>query len=970
MQREREPGLRLTGQWNCGINSRMKSILADAAIANLASRVKNQEMSSYRGWRGRGRGEVGTEASRLEKKIVINERDERKTRVLQADVVLDPHIYFALMMPLITIKVRSVTPGELAGPEPKGRLKMKRTNLFKMTQMVLVTVGLVLSTSLSAMGEEVNWDKHLIDGVQLTGNYDTRYLNADPSVKITVEGRSQKEADNLVSGSDPGGKTGIRWAKGQKIAIVIDMKAERLVSGIVISKRGKIASLQLSTSLDGRDWRVIPKERLTDAGGLVAGNLALPARYLRFDGTAAGDKGAYIGNIVAYGQKQVDLPMIGGIYPSWFPPVAGKEIKLRAVIRNMTDKPAKGLVVKFTQTAPEEKVLGEQTIDTLDPYSAKVASIPWKALLTDPYKIEVTVTAQEEEIAAADETIPVVNRRLYFSNFYPFDSERLKYTNMYTTIGGGYETFMANLRGRMGLYVGAASPTGTGASKTKGVSAERLYKHYKGYVMGAYRDGANIDEYASSTITPAVSEAMRKVGQERQGRFIVPWLIGKCDENVAKAFEYTDLVLAETYFNWQHPTVDPWIHHQYRSIIDSKINSARKWGMLNKHIFALGCFIYDGCVATSVADIEREVQYIRLRGAEMPGICYYGGYYRGKKSTFNLGLENLSYKYFIAPVVRFTRPWEIKKEVLYANIWNVGGMTARDIVVSAVDASTGERMGFGRVLMLPPGQKKSIQIKLPTRPAHLAVKIEESSQYTALNYKTLELIPDRQMRGVPVRVSWTPLRKNEKLTSDDSLEVVSRKSGKVVYQAQKISAGLPSLPTGKLPAGEYDVRIVGGPEKLIKVSVPLVITPTNTRFFVSRVNGKPWTGNPQEVTIRGGDTFEVTWDMGDWQLSGNAAIYASAPSDDPTKKPDKDSPRVKAALASFASRVKNREMSPYRGGRWTWNSSFKVDKGVPVSDSDSGGASKPGIWKLWFNEKAVSAKPLPWVPMITVIVKH
>ena len=535
---------------------------------------------------------------------------------------------------------------------------------------------------------------------------------------------------------------------------------------------------------------------------------------------------------------------------------------------------------------------------------------------------------------------------------------------------------MANLRGRMGLYAGHASPTGVGASKTQGVSADRLHDHYTSLVMGRYRDGADIDEFASSTIHSGVSEALRKVGQDRGGRFIVPWLIGLFDENVANAFEYADLVFVETYLNWQHPTVDPWIHHQYRLSLDRKIDSARKWSMLEKQVVALGCFYSDTiCVPTTVADIEREVQYLRLRGPEMPGVCYYGGYERGERSTFNVDLEELSYKYFIAPVIMFDGPWEVKNSVLHATVWNTGGMTARGIVVAAVDASSEDRLGQATVAVLAPGSKKSIRVELPTVPPHLAAGILESPHYTALNPKTLELMPERQMRGVPVRVSWTPLREKGRLARDDALEVVSRENGEVIRQIADIAAKanwdgathhLPDVPTADLVPGGYRVRIVGGPEKLIKVSVPLEITPSNAVFFVRQVNGKPWTGDPRQIVLGRGDTFEVCWDMGAWQLSGDAAICVSAPDGDRADP----GPSVRASLLRVAPLIRNRRDNPFKSGRCTWNSAFQMSDGVPVSEPGEAEPARPGAWRLWLSDEDPPTTPIPWVPVITIRVEQ
>ena len=97
-----------------------------------------------------------------------------------------------------------------------------------------------------------------------------------------------------------------------------------------------------------------------------------------------------------------------------------------------------------------------------------------------------------------------------------------------------------------------------------------------------------------------------------------------------------------------------------------------------------------------------------------------------------------------------------------------------------------------------------------------------STQYTALNPQTLEVIPSRQMRGLPVRVCWAPPRDEAKLDPNDRLEFFNQKTDKVAFQLtgavgkgawDGASLQWPDLDTSNLDPGEYVVRIVGDRNK-------------------------------------------------------------------------------------------------------------------------------------------------------------
>jgi len=393
----------------------------------------------------------------------------------------------------------------------------------------------ILSYEIAWGDGDVDWSKHLLDGVQLTGNWNVRYLNADAAVGATVRGKTQEEADLLVNGqySERGeGRPSLSWPAGETAEIDLDLRADRLLSGVIVERKGEASSWEMAASMDRRTWREIPQERMSSLGSSwMAANLALPARYVRVHATA-GAEGLSINELFIYGEREADVPALGGIYPSSFPPVAGEGIELRAVIRNTGRELVRNAKVEFRQLGPKERVLGETRLNEATPGSAKLASIPWKPQETEPHEIEVTLFGEGIEPSKAAEVIPVVNRRLYFSNFFVIDNDRLKYANLYTTIGGGFEYFLAKLRGRLGLY----HCTGV-CGHVQDLSFERLYSDWSRWVGGPYRDGINMDEWAARFISYEVREALKRTSEQHEGRLIAPWLIGRCDETIADAFQ-------------------------------------------------------------------------------------------------------------------------------------------------------------------------------------------------------------------------------------------------------------------------------------------------------------------------------------------------------------------------------------------------------------------------------------------------
>ena len=831
----------------------------------------------------------------------------------------------------------------------------------------VAVVALLLAGPVRA--EQIDWQKYCIDGVELSGNSDVRYLKTEPRINVVVRGKTHQAAAGLVDADGPG-RTSIAWTKGENIDIDLDLTAERLVAGIVVIGGGA-ATWQMSASLDRRNWREIPRSHIVriNARSLMAANLALPARYLRVQATPS-ENGARIRDIYVYGDKEADGPAVGGIYPSWFPPVAGEEVTLRTIVRNVTDQTVKNVKVAFRQTAPRHKTLGEDVIAELPAGSARVAAIRWKPAVMEPHEIFVTASGPGPQGSQRTEIIPVVKRRLYFGNYHPIDNERLKNANLYTVVGGGFEYFLAKIRGRLALHFC------NGPHVSGNVGLETFTKTWSHVLQGPLRDGMAMDEW--STLYPEACAALEQVSKDKGDRIIVPWLSGRADEAYSKCFRHADLVLPEVYFNYAG-------HHTYRDGLNVQIDNARKWQLLDKWIIALGVFA-PGKPSTA-EEIEREVQYLRLRGPEMPGVAYYG-YSRGDIVRKN---DHLCYQYFIAPVVVIEEAVPGGGNSLRVTVRNIGGMTAHHVQLAALGREDEKKQGTAAVAVLAPDEQTTVVINTIAPPADVVARILPGPGYTALNStQPLEVYPSSQVQGLPIVACWTPENADDTGRQADHLDFVNLATGKVDSRVdapgekgtwKSGNLYLPSLETGSLAPGRYQLRWVDGQTGRTQGRNQLTILQRAGKLSVSRVNERPGTDNPQEITIDPGDTFDISWDLRDCRLP-NPSIYISAPGDD-MKMPRQDGSFAVLRPAVLGQRVESPTCEPERVGTWRWKSRIeREDLLLPFFETNGGWiwfrgdlgpdyrrvnmAANPGTWRLWIG----GASPaVPISPVITVNVR-
>lgn len=820
--------------------------------------------------------------------------------------------------------------------------------------------------------DEVDWTRYCVDGVQLTGNYDTRYLRADPVVGVTYRGEPLPDAGKLF---DSYGQTALSWESGEPIEVTLDLGTRRLVLGIVV--QGGASAWQFAVSRDGGTWHSVPPERMWPDGN-AAGSMAARAQFVRVRAHPV-DRKVTIREVYVLGERGVNAGAIGGIYPSRYPPVAGEPGRLRAVVRNTGDRPEEGLRVRFEQTEPEKVTLGETTIARLEPRSATVASIPWTPGDTVPHRLTVWVGSGRFE-QGRETTIPVVKRPVYLTGFNPQDNERLIHYNLYTTVAGT-ESYMARLRGRIALaYV-------EGPCVRKGEPREFWETTWEPWLKRPDSDGLAIDEFATIAASgkpePGAHEALGRLRERYPHKLIAPWLIGDMDDPGSRTYRDAELILSELYVNLLN-------HHTYRHYIDRRLDSMRTWGFLDRVVLVLSSFM--GQESTTREQLEREIAYARYRAPEMPGIGVYGAAW----SDYSRFTDDLTYRYFIVPVVKIERPRPSAGQPVSVTLSNIGGMDARDVVVEAVGLDGG-RLGVARVRLLKAGERKQVEVDVDRPQAVCSTRGMPGGGYTVLNPpKRLEVLPRRQVRGGPLQIYWD--LEMEADVSRDRFEFVGEGDLRVHHRVDNDGSwsrpnGALNVSTAPLPAGRYLVRMVNGATGYARTMMDSVeIAAGLGTFFVSAVNGQARSERPRAVKVRPGETFEIAWDFSPKEVEG-PAIYLSPP-DEPLRAIDRgDEPYTMVRLARLRGLMKTPAAEPMLKGRWTWPTVPKPEDLLenggwlarrsgpqdPKEDSRLNMAATPGVWRLWigteFGPKTwlACAPPkvhgaVPVTPVVTVEV--
>lgn len=822
--------------------------------------------------------------------------------------------------------------------------------------------------------EPIDWNRYCIEGKLLSGNFEARSGLIDP-IPMRVEGRSAEEATGLV---DSRRQTGIDWNAGETVDVVLDLKAVRHVAGIVVSHQGA-TQWRIWCSQDQKAWQPVPPERIVAMGNeaTAAANLAIIAQFVRV--TATPTEFLRLSDVWVFGEDDPRSPIVGSVYPSSFPPVVNEQGTLRAVIRNSSSHDSReDVVVEFCikNPATTNATLLRERVAHIPPGASIVVSTPWVPKHTEPHAVVVRVMGAGMETSEGQVTIPVVNRRLYFGNFAAPVREQLPYSNVYMNIGGGHEPFLYYLvkfRGRIAL----ASCEGPQVlfREPKMPNVEDLVVRWGESLSAPLRDGIGMDEWSLQRLYPDACEALNLVAAKRAGRMIVPWLIGGATRESAEAFRNVDLVFQEIYLNILG-------HNTYRSFLSKAVADARQHSMMDRWIVALGVFTSHR--PSTVSQIEREVRFLKACGPEMAGITFYivPGWLQPE-------LDTLAYTYFIAPVVTWDATPTVEGQTARIVYHNTGGMTAYDVSVAAVDALNHERLGTATIAALQPGEKRAISFTL-ARPAEFVdARALPGNSYTVLAPPSpLEVLPALQHRGGPIQICWTP-KAEAVVASADRLEIIRDGSGELVHvvtndaRRWEINNGnvyFRNLDTTPFPSGKYAVRIVGDATARPQTAEFTITESPQGRFFVSKINQEVWSGDPQKIKIKSGDTFDVAWDQGESSIP-DPVIYLCPPGATPSKGGSGQVP-----LAKLALKMRNPQGDPVRKGSWTWKTDLEeldlasirkytyttgwISEGQDPKSPRINMARNPGFWHLWIGmQHAPRGWSVPASPVIAVDVE-
>ena len=219
--------------------------------------------------------------------------------------------------------------------------------------------------------------------------------------------------------------------------------------------------------------------------------------------------------------------------------------------------------------------------------------------------------------------------------------------------------------------------------------------------------------------------------------FVVAWLIGMDEaHNYPALNDGIDLFMYEVYINWGH---------SYQSF-DDFINLAKKHGILEKSVFALGTA--GGTYGTTAESMENQIAYIRKRAPQMPGVAFCA--YTPDNIPWSQTIDSLAKKYFLDPVlsvkqedISFSNPKPKPDEttVIKAQISNDGQTAGATTIVDFYDGNPdlgGVLIDSANLDSIPPNTGATASINWPAQPGihDIHVKIRSAQGSTILEAAT------------------------------------------------------------------------------------------------------------------------------------------------------------------------------------------------------------------------------------------
>jgi len=383
-------------------------------------------------------------------------------------------------------------------------------------------------------------------------------------------------------------------------------------------------------------------------------------------------------------------------------PKEGDEVIIKVKVSNDTDKSIKNIHVEVFDGQPENgQKISEQLISEISDQDIGVIQVKWVPIKNGLYCIYVVATAEGIKGEIFKE-IPVVTKELYFA-WRPGKKEtndKLKYVNV--SLANKENVSYWKEKGVIPcVWKGAG----------KGRKADEYAEYLSKGIVEIGAEGIMLDElgwYEKSPDDEESLQGLKKFTQEHPEVFTTVCVCGSLKPelcNLTKNLyrkQGIDLLMLESYFNYQIPRFNTYTRYAY---FDQRIKMARDYDVLSNSIMILG--INDSKLGYEVTaeDLEAQFIYIRREAPEMPGIRFFWG----ENEEISLLADKLCYKYFISPVVTtwdrdilFSNyhPTAGEEISIYANIYNIGGMDAKDIVVTFFCGDPRERgKQIGRVVI-------------------------------------------------------------------------------------------------------------------------------------------------------------------------------------------------------------------------------------------------------------------------------
>ena len=437
-------------------------------------------------------------------------------------------------------------------------------------------------------------------------------------------------------------------------------------------------------------------------------------------------------------------------------PVARCEVEIRIRVHNHGDtrSPASEVSLRVVRDTGDVSLAKTVELPSIDGGKSAVLVVPWTPEQNGTYRVIAVVDPrrhlQESDkkrlhnMAAID--VPVVEKPLHFLFRHRRNCPRARYLNTLCFSGNEQERRYWEGRGMLlARHLSLRPPRERVPKRTP----ENIASYWAAPQARGY-SAMVIDELGSDyggPIDQVSNAALLRLKEIAPSLRSFVYIAGRMRKVFHKGFrEAATFVMPEAY-----AVTHDGLEAGFRGIAEF----AEKHGFRNKLLVAIG--LARNRWAGTPAEVDYQVRCLRRAIPEMPGATLYGYF---ADDDLMLAADRACFRYFIMPCLL------LEQRESRALLRNIGGMDARDVVVSHVQRS-GLRE-HQRIARVPAGGA----VQVVPRAGFARVEIEESRDYTVLDRRSvLSLLP----RLGPLRV----LKSNTIGLSDESLNVERDEAGGV-----------------------------------------------------------------------------------------------------------------------------------------------------------------------------------------------